>query len=69
MDSNEHIDYASDAFKDIKPPCSYATLISQAILSSERKKLSLSHIYEWIQSRFSYYRHLEEGWKVTTYLS
>lgn len=64
MESNEHMDYSSDAVKHIKPPMSYATLISQAILSHPEEKLSLNGIYEWIKTNFSYYRHIEQGWQV-----
>lgn len=64
MESNEHIDYASENAKDIKPPMSYATLIGQAILSTSEEKLSLSGIYDWIKSNFSYYRYIEPGWQV-----
>lgn len=65
MESNEHIDYASENAKDIKPPMSYATLIGQAILSTSDERLSLSGIYDWIKSNFSYYRHIEPGWQVS----
>ena len=64
IESNEHMDYSSDAVKHVKPPMSYATLISQAILSHPEEKLSLNGIYEWIKSNFSYYRHIEQGWQV-----
>ena len=63
LESNEKIDYSSDAMKDHKPPCSYATLISQAILSNPAEKMSLASIYIWIKDNFSYYRHLEGGWQ------
>ena len=64
VENNDQVDYASDAFKDVKPPMSYATLIAQAILSTAEYKLSLSGIYEWIQSNFAYYRHNDGGWQV-----
>ena len=66
VESSEHMDYSSDAVKHMKPPMSYATLISQAILSHPEEKLSLNGIYEWIKSNFSYYRHIEQGWQVRT---
>ena len=68
VESSEHMDYSSDAVKHIKPPMSYATLISQAILSNSEEKLSLNGIYEWIKTNFSYYRHIEQGWQVRSSL-
>jgi pSer/pThr/pTyr-binding forkhead associated (FHA) protein len=63
LESSERIDYKSDAMKDKKPQCSYATLISQAILSKSEQKMSLDEIYTWIRTNFSYYRHLESNWQ------
>ena len=65
MQSSEQIDYASDAVQDVKPGCSYATLIAQAILSTSEEMLTLSGIYEWIREHFSYYRNNpNSGWQV-----
>ena len=65
MDNTEQqIDYSSDAVKHTKPPLSYATLIGQAILSTPEEKISLNGIYEWIKKHFSYYRHIEQSWQV-----
>ena len=65
MQSSEQINYASDAVKDIKPACSYAVLIGQAILSTSEEMLTLAGIYEWIKENFSYYRHNpNSGWQV-----
>ena len=63
METNEEIDYSSDAMKEHKPPCSYATLISQAILAAPDEKQALNGIYEFIKSKFSYYRHMDGGWQ------
>ena len=63
LESNEKIDYSSDAMKDVKPPCSYSTLIGQAILSVPEEKMPLSSIYDWIKKHFSYYRHMDGGWQ------
>lgn len=63
MESSEKIDYSLDAHKDKKPPCSYATLISQAILSGEGERMALAEIYTWIMDKFSYYRHLQNNWQ------
>ena len=64
MQSNEPFDFSSDAVKDIKPTYSYATLIAQAILSTEEEMLTLAGIYGWITDHFSYYRHAPTGWQV-----
>lgn len=64
IESSELIDYSSDAAKDIKPGLSYATMISQAILSTPEQYLSLKGIYAWIAANFSYYRHLKTNWQV-----
>ncbi len=50
--------------KDGKPPYSYANLITFAINSSHKKKMTLSEIYSWICENFPYYREAGNGWKV-----
>ncbi|XP_063072087.1 forkhead box protein J3 [Engraulis encrasicolus] len=49
--------------KDGKPPYSYASLITFAINSSAKKKMTLSEIYQWICDNFPYYREAGSGWK------
>ncbi|XP_071945060.1 forkhead box protein J3-like [Antedon mediterranea] len=49
--------------KDGKPPYSYANLITFAINSSVKKKMTLSEIYQWICDNFPYYRDVGNGWK------
>lgn len=56
-------DYSKDESKDMKPPYSYATMITQAILSNHHGIMSLSEIYEWISSHYAYYRHTKQGWQ------
>ncbi|CAN6675066.1 hypothetical protein TRVA0_083S00166 [Trichomonascus vanleenenianus] len=56
-------DLSSDDAKDIKPPYSYATMITQAILSSEEMMMSLADIYDWIAKQYSFYRHSKSGWQ------
>lgn len=56
-------DLSRDESKDIKPPYSYATMITQAILSNPDGIQSLSEIYNWISSHFAYYRHSKTGWQ------
>ena len=50
---------------------SYADLITQAILSSSEKRLTLSEIYEWIVQNISYFSDKASspstaGWKVSS---
>lgn len=47
-----------------KPPYSYATLIKYAIENSQRKKLTLSEIYQWVIDHYPYYGSAGTGWKV-----
>lgn len=56
-------DLSGEAAKDIKPPFSYSTMISQAILSTEEHMMSLSDIYDWISTKYSYYRFSRAGWQ------
>jgi hypothetical protein len=64
MESTHEIDYSRDAAKDLKPPFSYATMIAQAIFSSDEEKLTLNNIYGWIQDKYAFYRHSNSGWQV-----
>lgn len=48
----------------VKPPFSYANLITFAINSSEKRKITLSEIYSWILDNFPYYKDAGNGWKV-----
>ena len=65
MESTQEIDYSLDSAKDLKPPFSYASMIAQAIFSSDEEKLTLSNIYQWIQDRYAFYRHSNTGWQVS----
>jgi forkhead protein FKH len=65
MESTHEIDYSRDAAKDLKPPFSYATMIAQAIFSSDEEKLTLNNIYGWIQNKYAFYRHSNSGWQVS----
>lgn len=56
-------DLSLDINSDIKPSFSYATLISQAILSSQNNTLTLAQIYSWISSHYAFYRHAKSGWQ------
>lgn len=46
-----------------KPPYSYIALIVMAIQSSSTKRLTLSEIYQFLQSRFPFFRGSYQGWK------
>ena len=46
-----------------KPPYSYAQLIGMAILRSPNRRLTLSKIYAWITSTFSFYHASGSGWQ------
>lgn len=50
-------------YQDAKPPYSYATLITFAINSTPRRRMTLSDIYNWISTNFPYYRDAGTGWK------
>ena len=54
---------AADAAKDVKPPYSYAQLIGQAIFSSDEQMLTLSMIYDFIKSKYAFFRHTNAGWQ------
>jgi hypothetical protein len=46
-----------------KPPFSYATLIAFAINSGPYKKMTLSQIYEWIETHFPFFKTAKSAWK------
>ncbi|TRZ01206.1 hypothetical protein DNTS_028707 [Danionella cerebrum] len=48
----------------VKPPHSYAALISMAISSAPEMQRSLNDIYTWISDTFPYYSRAGRGWKV-----
>ena len=56
-------DLSKEESKDIKPPFSYATMITQAILSNTEGVLSLSEIYDWISKHYAFYRFSKTGWQ------
>lgn len=66
LDHNTTLDQEEvQQHKDGKPPYSYASLITFAINSSPKKKMTLSEIYQWICDNFPYYREAGSGWKVS----
>lgn len=50
--------------RDGKPPYSYVNLITFAINSTPKKRMTLNEIYQWISDNFHYYRKVGNGWKV-----
>ncbi|KAI8867520.1 winged helix DNA-binding domain-containing protein, partial [Ramicandelaber brevisporus] len=49
-----------------RPPCSYASLIAQAILSSEPQRLTLQEIYNWLSHQYpNLTQGSDAGWKNT----
>lgn len=50
--------------RDGKPPYSYVNLITFAINSTPKKRMTLNEIYQWISDNFHYYRRIGNGWKV-----
>ena len=66
------IDLSLESSREIKPQYSYAMMIAQAILSVPERKMQLSKIYEFIMSRYAFYRYTKSGWQVhplTTHLT
>ncbi|KAK3583417.1 hypothetical protein CHS0354_040387 [Potamilus streckersoni] len=64
LDTNATLDQNDSCpHKDGKPPYSYANLITFAINSSPKKKMTLSEIYQWICDNFPYYKDAGNGWK------
>ncbi|GEQ70431.1 hypothetical protein JCM33374_g4108 [Metschnikowia sp. JCM 33374] len=63
LQNNLDQDLSKEDSKDIKPPYSYATMITQAILSNPDGVMSLSEIYNWISSRYAYYKYSKTGWQ------
>ena len=58
------IDLSLESSREIKPQFSYAMMIAQAILSVPERKMQLSKIYDFIMSRYSFYRYTKSGWQV-----
>lgn len=55
---------SSNNNKDDKPPYSYATLIAQAITSTDEKRMALHEIYNYITHHYPYYNMAQNGWQV-----
>ncbi|KAJ2780834.1 hypothetical protein GGI15_003400 [Coemansia interrupta] len=46
-----------------KPPYSYATLITYAILRHPRRQMTLNEIYTWVITHYPYFNTAGSGWK------
>ncbi|CAH2352746.1 fork head protein homolog 2 [[Candida] railenensis] len=63
LQNNLDQDLSKEEAKDIKPPYSYATMITQAILSNDDGVMSLNEIYNWIGNHYAYYKYSKTGWQ------
>lgn len=63
LQNNLDYDLSKDESKNVKPPYSYATMITQAILSNSYGVMSLSEIYNWVTKHYAYYRWSKSGWQ------
>uniref|UniRef100_A0A8C2QDB1 Forkhead box I3 n=3 Tax=Cricetulus griseus TaxID=10029 RepID=A0A8C2QDB1_CRIGR len=52
-----------DLMKIVRPPYSYSALIAMAIQSSPERKLTLSHIYQFVADNFPFYQRSKAGWQ------
>lgn len=50
-----------------KPSLSYASLINEAICSTESKKMTLNNIYEYLKQKYSYFSISRSGWQVNSF--
>ena len=73
MDSNstEKDSYWLSTVTNERPPLSYGCLIALALCSNPMRRLHLQEIYQWIESKFPYYRCGEKSkaWKVRDIVS
>ncbi len=61
--SQQIAEYTGCRFDVLKPPYSYATLITQAIMEAPDHRLTLSMIYHSIMTKYPYYRSKNSGWQ------
>jgi hypothetical protein len=64
VDLNAEYKGNDHARREGKPPYSYVNLITFAINSTPKKRMTLNEIYQWISENFHYYRKAGNGWKV-----
>lgn len=47
-----------------KPTESYYSMITEAIISSPKRRLTVSEIYAYLENKYEYFRVTSSGWKV-----
>ncbi|XP_077160900.1 forkhead box protein I3 [Paroedura picta] len=47
----------------VRPPYSYSALIAMAIQSAPGRRLTLSHIYQYVADHFPFYKRSKAGWQ------
>ncbi|KAM7167306.1 forkhead box protein I3 [Macrochelys suwanniensis] len=47
----------------VRPPYSYSALIAMAIQSAPGRRLTLSHIYQYVAENFPFYKRSKAGWQ------
>lgn len=65
--STDNESYCLSTVSNERPPLSYGCLITLALCSNPMRRLHLQDIYQWIESKFPYYRCSEKSkaWKVS----
>ena len=58
---SREIDYRAE---HIKPPYSYAQMITMAMQAHGGEKVVLTDIYQWIRENFAYFRGTDNSWQV-----
>ncbi|KAK4224748.1 fork-head transcriptional regulator 2 [Podospora fimiseda] len=61
MSNHTELDLSLEENSHIKPQFSYAQMITQAIMQTEERKLTLNGIYNYILTSYSYYRMQPQG--------
>lgn len=64
IDLNAEYKGGDQGRREGKPPYSYVNLITFAINSTPKKRMTLNEIYQWISDNFHYYKSAGNGWKV-----
>ena len=52
--------------RSAKPPYSYAALICLALATSHQR-MTLNMIYNWVRSKFAFFRYGDQSWTVSQY--